>query len=185
MYILTLILGICAGYLYSNRKKKAVEKQKTQEQSPYLDSYWRNNPDVMNNSLKNEKFPTSKLELANANNEKKTTNETEISKSIKSNIDKTLLAEIDISDATFAACCAVGGKAIMENTLGLMDSLSYGFDTLSSLCPKATLHRGIYEDEKQSLRLYTLVSGLKIPQKRLDQFKLNIVGGEFDSKNPL
>jgi cell division GTPase FtsZ len=127
----------------------------------------------------------SKLELANANSEKKTTNETEISKSIKGNIDKTLLAEIDISDATFAACCAVGGKAIMENTPGLMDSLSYGFDTLSSLCPKATLHRGIYEDEKQSLRLYTLVSGLKIPQARLDQFRQNMGVGEFDSKTPL
>ena len=127
----------------------------------------------------------SKLELASAAAEKKTTNETEISKSIKSNIDKTLLAEIDISEATFAACCAVGGKSIMENTPGLMDSLSYGFDTLSSLCPKATLHRGIYEDEKASLRLYTLVSGLRIPQSRLDQFMMNMGGGGFDVKGPL
>jgi hypothetical protein len=127
----------------------------------------------------------SKLELASAAAEKKTTNETEISKSIKSNIDKTLLAEIDISEATFAACCAVGGKSIMENTPGLMDSLSYGFDTLSSLCPKATLHRGIYEDEKASLRLYTLVSGLRIPQSRLDQFMMNMGEGGFDVKGPL
>ena len=127
----------------------------------------------------------SKLELASAGGEKKTTNETEISKSIKSNIDKTLLAEIDISDGTYAACCAVGGKSIMENTPGLMDSLSYGFDTLSSLCPKATLHRGIYEDEKPTLRLYTLVSGLKIPQSRLDQFMSNINEDGFDSKKPL
>ena len=59
----------------------------------------------------------------------------------------------------------------MENTPGLMDSLSYGFDTLGSLCPKATVHRGIYEDNKDSLRLYTIVSGLKIPQKRLKQLK--------------
>jgi len=127
----------------------------------------------------------SKLELANPTPEKKITSETEISKSIKSNIDKTLLAEIDISDASFAACCAVGGKNIMENTPGLMDSLSYGFDTLSSLCPKATLHRGIYEDEKPTLRLYTLVSGLKIPKARLDQFRQNINEQEFDSRKPL
>ena len=51
----------------------------------------------------------------------------------------------------------------------LMDSLSYGFDTLGSLCPKATVHRGIYEDNKDSLRLYTIVSGLDIPKKRLQQ----------------
>jgi len=39
------------------------------------------------------------------------------------------------------------------------------------LCPKATVHRGIYEDNKDSLRLYTIVSGLKIPKKRLKQLK--------------
>lgn len=127
----------------------------------------------------------SKLEHANINSEKKTSNETEISKSIKSNVDKTLLAEIDIANATYAACCAVGGKGIMENTPGLMDSLSYGFDTLSSLCPNATLHRGIYEDDKPSLRLYTLISGLRIPQSRLDQLRLNINEANFDSKTQL
>jgi len=66
----------------------------------------------------------------------------------------------------------VGGKEIMENTVGLMDSLSYGFDTLSSLCPNATLHRGIYEDNKDSLRLFTLVSGLSVSDKRRLQLKL-------------
>lgn len=110
--------------------------------------------------------------------------ETDISKSVKNNIDKTLLAELDVSDATFAACCAVGGKAIMENTIGLMDSLNYGFDTLSSLCPNATFHRGIYEDDKPTLRLYTLVSGLKVPVKRLDQFKINFGDKGFDEKHP-
>lgn len=67
--------------------------------------------------------------------------------------------------------------------MGLMDSLSYGFDTLSSLCPNATLHRGIYEDEKPTLRLYTLISGLKIPQNRLTQFAANIRKEELDGFN--
>jgi len=126
----------------------------------------------------------SKLNIDGNKPASKSSNETEISKSIKSNIDKTLLAEIDISDGTFAACCAVGGKDLMENTPGLMDSLSYGFDTLSSLVPNATFHRGIYEDEKPSLRLYTLVSGLKIPGKRLDQFRMNFENKMFDEKHP-
>lgn len=113
--------------------------------------------------------------------------ETKISGAIKSNMDKTLLAEIDIAPATFAACCAVGGKDIMENTPGLMDSLSYGFDTLSSLCPNATLHRGIYEDEKPTLRLYTMISGLGLPKGRLEQFAQNVgkdaLSG-FDKSDP-
>ena len=95
--------------------------------------------------------------------------EQKVSNAIKSNIEKTLLTDVELSDANAAACVAIGGKNIMENTSGLMDSLSYGFDTLSSLCPNAVLHRGIYEDNKDSLRLYTIVSGLKIPEKRLKQ----------------
>lgn len=126
----------------------------------------------------------SKLDPIKSEGDKKEpAHETKISGAIKSNMDKTLLAELDISDATYAACCAVGGKEIMENTPGLMDSLSYGFDTLSSLCPNATLHRGIYEDEKPTLRLYTLVSGLKIPKNRLEQFAANIRKEELDGFN--
>ena len=97
--------------------------------------------------------------------------EQKVSNAIKSNIEKTLLSEVELSDATTAACVAIGSKDIMENTSGLMDSLSYGFDTLSSLCPDAVLHRGIYEDNKDSLRLYTIVSGLKVPEKRMKQLK--------------
>jgi cell division GTPase FtsZ len=95
--------------------------------------------------------------------------EQSVSKAVKTNIEKTLLTDAELSNAKVAACVAVGGKDIMENTAGLMDSLSYGFDTLSSLCPEATLHRGIYEDNKDSLRLFTLVSGLSVSDKRLKQ----------------
>jgi cell division GTPase FtsZ len=98
--------------------------------------------------------------------------EQSVSRAVKTNIEKTLLSDVDISDARVAACVAVGGKDIMENTAGLMDSLSYGFDTLSSLCPNATLHRGIYEDNKDTLRLFTLVSGLSVSDKRKLQLKL-------------
>ena len=94
-----------------------------------------------------------------------------VSQAIKANIGRTLLTDVELSDAKVAACVAIGSKDIMENTPGLMDSLSYGFDTLSSLCPQATLHRGIYEDNKDSLRLYTLISGLNIPENRLKQLK--------------
>ena len=98
--------------------------------------------------------------------------EQSVSRAVKTNIEKTLLSDVDISDARVAACVAVGGKDIMENTMGLMDSLSYGFDTLSSLCPNAPLHRGIYEENKDSLRLFTLESGLQVSDKRKLQLKL-------------
>jgi len=97
--------------------------------------------------------------------------EQKVSNAIKSNIEKTLLTDVELSDSSVAACVAIGSKDIMENTPGLMDSLSYGFDTLSSLCPNAVLHRGIYEDNKDSLRLYTIISGLKVPEKRMKQLR--------------
>ena len=91
--------------------------------------------------------------------------ETEVSKAIKNNIEKSLLADVDLSTATMSASIAVGGKDIMENTVGLMDNLNYGFDMLSSLCPNATIHRGIYEDDKDTLRVYTIVGGMSLSPK--------------------
>ena len=99
--------------------------------------------------------------------------EVSVSSAIKANIEKTLLADVDMHHAKVAACVAVGGHDIMQNTPGLMDSLNYGFDTLASLCPSATVHRGIYEDAKESLRLYTIVGGLKIPKERAAQLRVN------------
>ena len=99
--------------------------------------------------------------------------EVSVSSAIKANIEKTLLADVDMHNAKVAACVAVGGYDIMQNTPGLMDSINYGFDTLASLCPGATVHRGIYEDKKESLRLYTIIGGLKIPQKRASQLRID------------
>ncbi len=94
-----------------------------------------------------------------------------LAKAVKNNIEKTLLVDIDISKAKVAASIAVGGKDIIENTAGLQDSLSYGFDMLSSLCPDAVIHRGIYEDDKNSLRIYTIIGGLGLPESRLRQLE--------------
>lgn len=107
--------------------------------------------------------------------------EISVSSSIRANIEKTLLADVDMHHAKVAACVAVGGHDIMQKTPGLMDSLNYGFDTLASLCPNATIHRGIYEDTKESLRLYTIVGGLKIPEKRAAQLKVNSPKGNIEN----
>ena len=97
--------------------------------------------------------------------------DTEVAKAMKQNIEKTLLCDVDLSTATMAAAIAVGGAELIQNTAGLMDSLNYGFDMLGSLCPKATVHRGIYEDDKPSLRIYTIVGGLDLPRRRMQTLK--------------
>ena len=100
-------------------------------------------------------------------------NETAVSSALKKNLEKTLLAEgFDLTTATGAACIVVGGEVIFEETVGLMDNIEFGFDTLAALTGGAMVHRGIYEDPtKDKLVTYTLVSGLKRPAKRIEGLK--------------
>ena len=77
-------------------------------------------------------------------------NETAVSSALKKNLEKTLLAEgFDLTTATGAACIVVGSEEIFEETVGLMDNIEFGFDTLAALTGGAMVHRGIYEDDKK------------------------------------
>jgi cell division GTPase FtsZ len=94
-----------------------------------------------------------------------------ISTAVKHNLQKTLLANgFDLSSAKVAGCIMVGGRKLMANVPGLQDNINYAFDVLSDITGKATIHRGIYEDNKDSLRVYTVIGGLDLPTKRLAEF---------------
>lgn len=91
-----------------------------------------------------------------------------VSSAIKSNLERTLLAEgLDLRTATHAAAIVLGGKSIFESATGLMSSIESGFDTLAVMTGKAMVHRGVYEDNKERLNVYTLVGGLAAPDKRI------------------
>jgi cell division GTPase FtsZ len=93
----------------------------------------------------------------------------EISKAVKKNLQKTLLAGgFDLSTAKLAGCIFVGGKRLMNEVSGLQDNINYAFDVLSEIVGRATIHRGIYEDDRESLRAYTIIGGLESPTARLE-----------------
>jgi hypothetical protein len=95
-----------------------------------------------------------------------------LSEAVKKNLEKTLLADgFDLSTAKVVGCVVVGGKGLMNRIKGLQENINYAFDVLSELADNATLHRGIYEDDKDSLRVYTIIGGLDIPHKRLKNLK--------------
>ena len=96
--------------------------------------------------------------------------ETGVAMALKSNLERTLLAEgFDLKPATAAAGIVVGGTRIFEETAGLMDNLEHAFSTLAAITGNAMVHRGIYEDpSKDKLIVYTLIGGLDAPQKRLE-----------------
>lgn len=93
---------------------------------------------------------------------------THISKAIRQNLEKGLLCGgFDISTTKAVASLATASPTILD-TAGLMQSLQQGFDTLANITGNATVFPGIYEVEKDELVVYTMLTGLSRPQKRLD-----------------
>ena len=95
-----------------------------------------------------------------------------ISEAVKKNLQKTLLAGgIDLKTAKLAGCIVVGGKVLMNSMSGLQDNINYAFDVLSEITGQATIHRGIYEDDRECLRVYTIIGGLDSPTIRLEELR--------------
>jgi cell division GTPase FtsZ len=93
-----------------------------------------------------------------------------LSEAVKENLEKTLLADgFDLSTANMAGSIVVGGKRLMAQTRGLQNNIDYAFDVLSEITGQATIHRGIYEDDRDCLRVYTIIGGLDSPSARLEE----------------
>lgn len=93
-----------------------------------------------------------------------------IANALRTNLERTLLASgFNLRSATHAAAVVVGGSTIFDSVPGLMSSIEGGFDALAVLTENALVHRGVYEDAKDRLTVYTLVGGLKAPSERIAQ----------------
>jgi cell division GTPase FtsZ len=93
-----------------------------------------------------------------------------LSEAVRKNLHKTLLADgFDLAKSKMAGSVIVGGCSVMANKAGLKDNIDYAFDVLADIIGNATLHRGIYEDYKDSIRVYTIIGGLEPPLKRLEE----------------
>ncbi|MFP4355045.1 MAG: tubulin-like doman-containing protein [Phycisphaerae bacterium] len=96
----------------------------------------------------------------------------DLSQAMVNNLQKTVLASgFELSTARVVGSIVVGGKKIMANTPGLQDSINHAFDVLTDMTGNATLHRGIYEDDRESLRVYSMFGGLDAPMERLEELR--------------
>ena len=96
---------------------------------------------------------------------KKTIGDFTISKAVMNNLKNIMFADgFDLSTAKTAGCIVVAGKKLMAENKSLQGKIDYAFDTLSNIACNATLHRGIYEDGKNTVRVYTILSGLRAYQ---------------------
>jgi cell division GTPase FtsZ len=86
--------------------------------------------------------------------------EEKLSQALQDNLKKTLLSELtDYKTAKEAACVVVAGAEIMDKVS--MDTINYGFDTISNVVGNANVHRGLYDAEGNATRAYTLLTGMK------------------------
>ncbi|MCK5174861.1 MAG: hypothetical protein KAR47_15815 [Planctomycetes bacterium] len=91
-----------------------------------------------------------------------------ISEAIGSSLERTVMTDgYDLSTARAAGCIVVGGKKIMARVKGLQQNIDYAFDVLADITGSATIHRGIHEDNTETLRVYTIIAGLSAPAVRL------------------
>ena len=92
-----------------------------------------------------------------------------VSEAGKKNLERTLFAGGLVSTAKLGACIVVGGKKLMADVKGLHDNIDYAFDVFAQITGRATIHRGIYEDNNDSLRVYTIIGGLDSPAARMEE----------------
>lgn len=98
-----------------------------------------------------------------------------ISEAVKRNLEKTLFAGgLDLSKVKECGCIVVGGKELMAKVKGLQENIDYAFYILSEIMDQATIHRGIYEDNSDSLRVFTIIGGLDSPTARLEELSTDL-----------
>jgi cell division GTPase FtsZ len=89
-----------------------------------------------------------------------------LSKALRNNIETTLLADnFDLETAEVVGMIVLGGEKIFNTVPGLMSSIEDAFGTMSFLT-KATVHRGLYKNNSNSLKVLTLIGGMTEPTRR-------------------
>ena len=94
----------------------------------------------------------------------------DISQAVRQNLKASLLADgFDLSTADMAGAIVVAHDDVLGEIP--MENIDYAFNSLSRALgnENITLHSGIYEGRREGMRVFTIVSGLKPPQERMDE----------------
>lgn len=85
---------------------------------------------------------------------------TELGHALQSSLKKTLLSDyVSFETAQEAACIVVAGEKVMQSVS--METINYGFDAVNNLIEHANVHRGLYDTAGDTIRAYTLITGMK------------------------
>lgn len=90
-----------------------------------------------------------------------------MSSAIRNNLESTLLAsDFDLQTAKTVGAIIIGGQNLFDSIPGLMEGLEDAFSTISYLTGNATVHRGLYTDSSNGIKVFTIIGGLKRPLVR-------------------
>jgi cell division GTPase FtsZ len=90
--------------------------------------------------------------------------------SIKSNLERTLLAEgFSLATAKAAGSIVIGGDILFNTIEGLYESINNGFRTLANITSNATVFRGIYSEPGDKITIYNILTGLSRPKSRIEE----------------
>jgi hypothetical protein len=90
----------------------------------------------------------------------------DISSTIRNQLERTALAQVNLKTASKAGCIFVGSESIFDRVS--MDLFGGGFEMLNRLLKDdSVVHRGVYIGGVSDLRCYTMLAGLDPPAERL------------------
>lgn len=111
----------------------------------------------------------------------------DVSKSIREELARNVLAAVDLGKGKKAACLFVGSRDVLD--LFPIDYFEAGFHQLDRIVGSkrtdgvpTTIHRGIYYGHEPGLQCYTLISELEPPRERIAE--LARVGGLTGRNDP-
>ena len=96
-----------------------------------------------------------------------------ISEAIRSQMDQSTLAEVDMTTASLAALLFVAPRTILDRLD--MEYFDAGYEALQTIIRgqqggQVDVHRGLYESQTvDELHAYTMVGGLDLPRQKLEQ----------------
>jgi hypothetical protein len=96
----------------------------------------------------------------------------DISQAVRQNLKSSLLADgFDLSTADMAGAIVVAHDDVLGEIP--MENIDYAFNSLSRALgnENITLHSGIYEGRREGMQVFTIVSGLEPPRKRMDELE--------------
>lgn len=107
--------------------------------------------------------------------------DTDISDGLRNNLKRTLLTEVDVTNASHVAAILCAPDKLLS--VLPQAHIDLAFTTLERILSAENrdvmVHQGIYEAKRLGLYLYTMVGGLKIPDSRLAAMKAR--SGIFES----